>query len=191
MYSVQKNRLTCENCIANDKIFQQHQLNSTRFPVFPGANFKFQDISRFPKSWRHRDTHQWRLRSGVYLLNKLVVVTLACKSVLVVGPLLILSSFLSQQLPLLLGRHSDLFHLHLLQLQLVLLYLLLTLDHLCILLHLGQVQRIFRMSYRQRRQPTFYNVSLPLCHYFNTVVSTSAYMHALYKIDLCSKKINF
>ena len=32
-----KNRLTCENYIANYKIFQEHQPNSRRFPVFPGA----------------------------------------------------------------------------------------------------------------------------------------------------------
>ena len=32
-----KNRLTCKNYIANYKIFQQHQLNSKRFPVFPGT----------------------------------------------------------------------------------------------------------------------------------------------------------
>jgi len=31
------NRLKCENCAANYKIFQEHQLNSGRFPVFPGA----------------------------------------------------------------------------------------------------------------------------------------------------------
>ena len=30
-----KNRLTCENNKANYKIFQEHQLNSRRFPVFP------------------------------------------------------------------------------------------------------------------------------------------------------------
>ena len=32
-----KNRLTCENYIAVYKIFQEHQVNSRRFPVFPGA----------------------------------------------------------------------------------------------------------------------------------------------------------
>ena len=32
-----KNCPTCENYIANYKIFQEHQLNSTRFPLFPGA----------------------------------------------------------------------------------------------------------------------------------------------------------
>jgi len=32
-----KNRLTHENYVANYKIFQERQLNSRRFPVFPGA----------------------------------------------------------------------------------------------------------------------------------------------------------
>jgi len=32
-----ENRLTCKNYIANYKIFQEHQLNSRRFPVFPWA----------------------------------------------------------------------------------------------------------------------------------------------------------
>jgi len=32
-----KNRLTCENYTANYIIFQEHHLNSRRFPVFPGA----------------------------------------------------------------------------------------------------------------------------------------------------------
>jgi len=32
-----KNRLTSKNCIADYEIFQEHQLNSRRFPVFPGV----------------------------------------------------------------------------------------------------------------------------------------------------------
>jgi len=32
-----RNLLTCENNIADYKIFQEYQLNSRRFPVFPGA----------------------------------------------------------------------------------------------------------------------------------------------------------
>ena len=32
-----KNRLPCENYIANYKIFQERQLNSSRFPAFPGV----------------------------------------------------------------------------------------------------------------------------------------------------------
>jgi len=32
-----KIRLICENYNANHKIIQEHQLNSRRFPVFPGA----------------------------------------------------------------------------------------------------------------------------------------------------------
>jgi len=32
-----KNRPTCENYTANDRIFQVHQLNPGRFPVYPGA----------------------------------------------------------------------------------------------------------------------------------------------------------
>ena len=40
-----KNRLTCENYIANYKIFQEHQLNSRRFPVFLEAISNFR---RFP-----------------------------------------------------------------------------------------------------------------------------------------------
>ena len=37
--------LMCENYIANHKIFQQHQLNFRRFPVFPGA---ISNSRRFP-----------------------------------------------------------------------------------------------------------------------------------------------
>ena len=40
-----KNRLTCENYTANYKIFQEHQLNSVRFPVFPEA---ISNSGRFP-----------------------------------------------------------------------------------------------------------------------------------------------
>jgi len=40
-----KNCPTCENYIANYKIFQEHQLNSTRFPLFPGA---ISNSRRFP-----------------------------------------------------------------------------------------------------------------------------------------------
>jgi len=32
-----KNRQTRKNYIVNFKIFQEHQLNSRRFPVFPGV----------------------------------------------------------------------------------------------------------------------------------------------------------
>ena len=32
-----KNRLTCENCTANYKIFPEHQQNSRRFPGVPGS----------------------------------------------------------------------------------------------------------------------------------------------------------
>jgi len=35
----------CENYIANYKIFQEHQLNFRRFPVFPGA---ISNSRRFP-----------------------------------------------------------------------------------------------------------------------------------------------
>ena len=42
--------LMCENCIANYKIFQEHQLNFRRFPVFPRSNFKFREISRRSRS---------------------------------------------------------------------------------------------------------------------------------------------
>jgi len=44
-YSVPKTRLTCENNDANYKIFQEHLLNSGRFPVFPGA---ISNSRRFP-----------------------------------------------------------------------------------------------------------------------------------------------
>ena len=37
--------LMCENCIANYKFFQEHQLNFRRFPVFPGA---ISNSRRFP-----------------------------------------------------------------------------------------------------------------------------------------------
>ena len=40
-----KNRLTCENYTANYKIFQEHQLNSVRLPVFPEA---ISNSGRFP-----------------------------------------------------------------------------------------------------------------------------------------------
>jgi len=40
-----KNRLTCKNYIAKCKIFQVHQLNSRRFPVFPAA---ISNSRRFP-----------------------------------------------------------------------------------------------------------------------------------------------
>jgi len=37
--------LMCENCIANYKFFQEHQLTSGRFPVCPGA---ISNSRRFP-----------------------------------------------------------------------------------------------------------------------------------------------
>ena len=40
-----KNRVTCKNYIANYKIFQEQQLNSKRFPVFPAA---ISSCSTFP-----------------------------------------------------------------------------------------------------------------------------------------------
>jgi len=43
-----KNHLTCEKYIANYKIFQQHQLNSRRFPVFPGEISNFRRFPGFP-----------------------------------------------------------------------------------------------------------------------------------------------
>ena len=41
-----KNRLTCENYIASYKIFQRHQLNSRRFPVYPRAISNSRPIGR-------------------------------------------------------------------------------------------------------------------------------------------------
>jgi len=40
-----KNHPTCKNYIASYKAFQEHQLNSRRFPVFPGA---ISNSRRFP-----------------------------------------------------------------------------------------------------------------------------------------------
>jgi len=40
-----KNRLTCKKHTATYKIFQEHQLNSRRFPVFPGG---ISNSMRFP-----------------------------------------------------------------------------------------------------------------------------------------------
>ena len=46
-----KNCPTCENYIANYKIFQEHPLNSGKFPGFPGV------VENLTKTHTHAHTH--------------------------------------------------------------------------------------------------------------------------------------
>jgi len=64
-----KNRLMCENYIANEKIFQEHQPNSRRFPVFPRA---VSNSKRFPGVPGVLDTqfsHEWSTISAIPKFN--------------------------------------------------------------------------------------------------------------------------
>jgi len=44
-----KNRLTCKNYVATYKIFEEHQLNSMRFPAFPRAISNSRRFPAFPE----------------------------------------------------------------------------------------------------------------------------------------------
>ena len=63
--SVNKNRPTFENYVVNHKISQEHQLNSRRFPVLPGAISN--SLSR-----RHSFSHR-TLHHSVQLYDRLLI----------------------------------------------------------------------------------------------------------------------
>ena len=67
MHSVLKIVWHAKNYTANYYIFQEHQLDSRRFPVFPRSNFKYQEISRscrcpVTQRWHSGDLPRWGSR---------------------------------------------------------------------------------------------------------------------------------